>query len=130
MTSGQMLKKIGLGKDKSGAEKLKAQMLGHLKEGKSKILLFERKILGGKNRQKVMEGVESSKKKFQEAKLNFENYEKMAERYIEKNPKKAVAMAAAAGVLAGSLWSALKGKKVHPKKKMTSLRAKSAPAKP
>jgi hypothetical protein len=57
-----------------------------------------------------------SKKKLQEAKQNFEKYEKMAEQYIEKNPKKAVAIAATAGMLAGSLWSLFKGKKTAPKK--------------
>src|SRR5580693_9276686 len=100
MTKNEMIKKTGLGKGGSdGVEnngKLKAQMLKHLKEGKNKILMFERKITGKENVQKLMDEMERSKKKLQEAKKNFEKYEKMAEQYIEKNPKKAVAMAAAA----------------------------------
>jgi hypothetical protein len=125
MTSNEIMRKIGLRKEKSGGVesngKLKAQMLKHLKEGKNKILMFERKITGKKNVQKLMDQMERSKEKLQEAKKNFEKYEKMAEQYIEKNPKKAVAMAAAAGVLAGSLWSVLKGNKPAPNKKKRAL---------
>jgi molecular chaperone GrpE (heat shock protein) len=134
MTSTEMMKKIGLGKNKSDGAgsngKLKAQMLKHLKEGKNKILMFERKITGKKNVQKLMDQMDRSKEKLQEAKKNFEKYEKMAEQYIEKNPKKAVAMAAAAGMLAGSLWSVFKGNKPAPNKKKRALSPPRAVSKP
>ena len=88
-----------------------------MKEGKNRLLLLERQVKGGKNYKNLQDGINRSKEKLQEAKKNFEDYEKKAEQYIEKNPKKAVAMAAAAGALAGSLWAALKTKKPVLKKK-------------
>jgi ElaB/YqjD/DUF883 family membrane-anchored ribosome-binding protein len=134
MTKDEMMKKIGLGKEKSesaiNSGKLKAQMLQHLKEGKNKILMFERKMTGKKNIQKLMDGMGRSKKKLLEAKRHFEKYEKMAEQYIEKNPKKAVAMAAAAGMLAGSLWSVFKENKPAPKKEKPRSNPRRAVPKP
>jgi ElaB/YqjD/DUF883 family membrane-anchored ribosome-binding protein len=120
MTGDEMMKKIGL-REKSSGGKLKEQTLRYLKEGKNKLLLLETKLKGGKNYQNLRDGVRRSKIKLLKAKQTFDKYEKKAEEYIEKNPKKAVAIAAAAGVLAGSLWSALKTKKpvlkLVPKKK-------------
>jgi|SRR6185295_1579397 len=118
MTGDEMMKKIGLSKNNG---KLKDQTLKYLKEGKDKLLLLENKLMGGKNYQNIRDGVARSKIKLLKAKQTFDKYEKKAEEYIEKNPKKAVAIAAAAGVLAGSLWSAMKSKKpvlkLVPKKK-------------
>ena len=102
----------------TSGEKIKDQIFKHLKEGKNKLLLLENQIKGGPNYKKLQVGLDRSKKKLQEAKKSFGKFEKRAEEYIEKNPKKAVAMAAAAGVMAGALWSVFKGnKKVVNKKK-------------
>lgn len=141
MTSKEMMRKIGLRTDKFTDEKdngdLKHQILEHLKTGKNKILLLERKIAGEKNIKKIMDQMVLSKEKLQMAKLNFDIFEKKAEQYIEKNPKKAVAMAVAAGVLAGSLWTTFKQKKTAPKKRtsvpanpLKNARAQGKPRKP
>jgi ElaB/YqjD/DUF883 family membrane-anchored ribosome-binding protein len=58
-----------------------------------------------------------SKKKLLEIKENLGKYGKKTEQYVEKNPKKALAMAAAAGTLIGTFWSALKMKKPVQKKR-------------
>ena len=125
MTTDEMMKKIGLREELDPGEKnsgkFKHQILKYLKDGKNKLLLLEDQIEDGKNYKKLLEEVERSKKKLQEAKRNFDKYEKKAEHYIAKNPKKAIAMAAAAGVLAVGLWSAFKGKKQATKKKRASL---------
>jgi ElaB/YqjD/DUF883 family membrane-anchored ribosome-binding protein len=122
MTTDEMMKKMGLREDLDPAKKnngqFKNQILKYLKDGKNKLLLLENQIEDGKNYKKLLEEVDLSRKKLQEAKRNFDKYEKKAEHYIAKNPKKAIAMAAAAGVLAVGLWSAFKGKKpVHKKRK-------------
>ena len=119
MTNDEMIKKLGLKAEKDGKnnEKLKDQTLQYLKEGKNKLLLLERKVMAGKNGQKLQAGIILSKKKLSTAKQNFDKFEKQAEQYIEKNPKKAVAIAAAAGLLAGGLWMALKSKPAAKKKK-------------
>ncbi len=118
MTSGEMLKKLGLSENNGGKnnKKLKDQTLNYLKEGKGKLVLLENRIMTGKNGQKLQAGIELSKKKLKSAKQTFDKFEKQTEQYIEKNPKKAVAIAVAAGALAASLWSALKSKPVPPKK--------------
>jgi ElaB/YqjD/DUF883 family membrane-anchored ribosome-binding protein len=76
-----------------------------------KIGLSEEKVMGGKNFKRLMEKARQSKLKLKKAKQTFDKLEKKAEEYVEKNPKKAMAMAAAAGALAGSLLSAFKGNK-------------------
>ena|SRR5579863_5728880 len=120
MTTDQMMKKIGLRKelasDGKNNGKLKNQISKYLKEGKSKLLLLERQVTNRKDFKKLQDGLIRSKKNILEAKQNFDLYEKKAERYIEKNPKKAVAMAVAAGVLVGTIWSAIKRRPVPRKK--------------
>lgn len=123
MTSKEMMKKIGLGEnepfDKKDNGRMKNQILKYLKAGKNKLLLLEHQITGGKSTQKFAEQVGRSKEKLRTAKRDFDKYEKIAEQYVEKNPKKAVAMAVAAGMLAGSLWATFNKKKTAPSKRMT-----------
>jgi ElaB/YqjD/DUF883 family membrane-anchored ribosome-binding protein len=127
MTNNETSKKMGSWDEDgtTGGEKLKNKVVKYLKEGKNKLLLLEDRISGGKNVEKLMGEVGLSKKKLLKAKQTFEKYEKKAEQYIEKNPKKAVAIAAAAGVLVGGLLSAFKGKKPVQRKKRRPLPANS-----
>ncbi len=128
MTSKEMMRKIGIGEVKTADEKnngnLKNQIFKYLRAGKNKILLLEHQIAGGKNAQKFAEQVGRSKEKLRIAKQNFDKYEKRAEHFVEINPKKAVAMAVAAGMLAGTLWATFNKKKPAPPKK------RRAPARP
>jgi hypothetical protein len=119
MTTSELVKKMGLEKGMSGKDgKLKGQILKYLKDGKDKLVLLEDRFKDGKNYKKLKDMADRSGKKLAQAKRSFDEYEKKAERYIEKNPKKAVAMAAAAGLLAGTLWSSFHGKKpAAPKKR-------------
>jgi hypothetical protein len=118
MTSDEKTKKMGSWDEgETGGGKLKNQILKYLSEGKNKISLLENQITDDKNYKRFLDEVGRSKKKLQTAKQNFDKYEKKAQHYIVKNPKKAVAMAAAAGVLATSLWVTFNGKKPVLKKK-------------
>ena len=116
-----MMKKIGLSEDMAAGGKnngkLKSRILKYLKDGKNKLLLLENRVKSDKNYKKLKDTVGRSQKKLEQAKQTYDKYEKKAEKYIEENPKKAVAMAAAAGILAGSLWAAFHEKKTVTKKK-------------
>ncbi len=118
MTNDEKTKTMGsFDENETGRGRLKNQILKYLTEGKNKLSLLEHQITGDKNYKRFLDEVSRSKKKLQKAKQNYEKYEKKAQHYIEKNPKKAVVMAAAAGVLATSLWLTLNGKKPVVKKK-------------
>jgi hypothetical protein len=106
--------------------KAKNHILQLLREGKFKLLSLENKITGGKNFNILLDKVNLSKKKLENAKHQIENYGSKVGRYIKKNPKKSLAFAAAAGVLAGTLWAALKGKKTVTPKKNIPLKPKPA----
>jgi ElaB/YqjD/DUF883 family membrane-anchored ribosome-binding protein len=124
MTTDQMMKKIGLRKEnlkdgKAGA-KIKNQVSKYLKETKGRLLMLENQITSRKDFKKLQDKVIRAKKNLKEARQTFDKYEKKASEYIEKNPKKAIAMAVAAGVLAGTIWSTFNGKKPVQKKKNKS----------
>jgi|SRR5581483_918563 len=109
---------------------LKKNILGHLKDGKKKFVLLEKNITGDPKVRSLLEKARSSKMKLEKARDLFNRYEQMAEKYVKKNPKKAVAMAVAAGIVAGSIWSALKGNKPSSPKKALVPRTKRTPLKP
>ncbi len=83
---------------------MKKQILKHLEAGKAKLAWLEAKVLDEKKIQKLRDEFEKSKQKMADLKDKFNAYEEKAVQYIELNPKKALAMATAAGVLAGALW--------------------------
>ncbi len=96
---------------------LKTKVGRYLVDGKNKLMSLERLIRGDKKVQRLLGGANGMGKKIHNAKRHLEDYGKKTERYIEENPKKAMAIAAAAGVLAGSLWAAFRGKKPSPRRK-------------
>ena len=98
--------------------KVKSQIQKHLSQGKSKLIWLERQIMDEKNRQKLKAEFEKTKEKLVKLKKKFDHYEEKAVLYTEKNPKKALAMAIAAGILAGTLWNSF-----HKKKQFTLRRA-------
>ena len=101
---------------KNGSESIKKQIEKHLSRGKSKLILLERQIIGDENNQTLQTGFGKAQEKLAKLKNTFNDYEEKAIRYTEKNPKKALAMASAAGILAGVLWSSFqKTKSTAPK---------------
>ena len=105
---------------KNENKSIKNQIQKHLSRGKSKLMLLERQILGEKNGQKLKDEFAKGKEKLAQFKKTFDRYEQKAVRYTEENPKKALAMAGAAGILAGVIWSSFR-KKESPSPKPINL---------
>ncbi len=95
MASGTITKNNSDGKV---SKQVNSEIKKHLNEGKDKLKWLEKQVSEKKQQ------INSLKKKFVE-------YEEKAENYVEKNPKKALAMAVAAGVLATAVWNTFKSKK-------------------
>jgi len=67
-------------------------------------------IKKNKEKRTMSDSEKSSKQKFDQARQEFSEYEKKAEAYVKENPKKALAMAGAAALIAGSVVSAFRKK--------------------
>ena len=85
-------------------EKIEADVMKRLKQGKEKIVKFERQLMNKVNKEKAVAKLKQLKKKFTEK-------EQKAVKYVKNNPKKALAIASAAVVLAGALYAATRSKK-------------------
>lgn len=96
---------------KNKNETAKDQIKGLLSQGKSKLLLMEHRIMDERNREKIRIEFEKAKKSMLQFSKKFVRYEKKAVHYTEKNPKKALALAGAAGVLVTAFWIAFRKKK-------------------
>ena len=110
--------------------KNKNRILDLLREGKFKLLSLEQKITGGKNFNILLDEANRSKEKLRNASHRIGSYGSKVGRYIEKNPKKSVAFAAAAGIMAGTFWAALTRKKAETPKKKLLLKPKLARTRP
>ncbi len=108
----------------SNHEPAKKKLLNYLSEGRDKILSLKQKTALGQNFRRFLAELGLSKVTMRDMLGNLKKQEKKAEQFVEKNPKKAVAWAAVGGILAGSLWSSLKGKRPVLKKKDRSLSIK------
>jgi len=109
-------------------EKLKEKIRKHLSGGKDKLEWLENQVSDEKNRKKLKVKWEDAKEKIADLKETFDRFEKQAVDYIEKNPKKALAIASVAGILAASLWSSFQQKKTSPAPK-SAVKTKKMPLK-
>ncbi len=80
------------------SKKVHSEIHKHLNQGKTKLVWLEKQLEEKKDQ------VASLKKKFDE-------YEGKVSDYTAKNPKKALAIASAAGVLVTAVWSSFRGSK-------------------
>jgi len=99
---------------RENAERAKVRILKLMGEGKFHISALGRKIKDEKKFNVILDEARLAKGKILNAMRQAGDYGSRAEKYIQKNPKKAVALAAGAGLLAGGLWAALKGKRPAP----------------
>src|ERR1700678_817818 len=83
----------------------------HLDQGREKLAWLENQISDKKNHQKLQLKLEEAKEKIAGLKKTYTEFEKKAVDYTEKNPKKALAIATVAGILAASLWNSFQHKK-------------------
>jgi ElaB/YqjD/DUF883 family membrane-anchored ribosome-binding protein len=90
--------------DKKTQAKIKVQVQKGFEQGRKKIKEIWAQVQDKENQEKVMAKIKSMEKK-------YEAYEKKAVAYTEKNPEKALAISAAAGMLVGTLWGALHRKR-------------------
>ncbi len=91
-------------------QKLKSRIQKHLSQGKDKLILLERRIVDEKRRPKLKADFEQAKITLAKLKDRFKRYEEKAVQYVETNPKKALALATSAGILAGAFWTASRKK--------------------
>ncbi len=96
---------------KNGNQTMKNRVQGLFTSGKSKLLLMEHRIMDEKNQEKLTAEFEKAKKNLLQLKKKFVKYEEKAVHYTEKNPKKALALASAAGILVTALWISFRKKK-------------------
>jgi predicted nucleic acid-binding Zn-ribbon protein len=94
----------------NGLIDLKKKIQKHLDRGNSRLVWLEGKISNDKNRQTLKEEFSKAKDKLAGLRKKFNHYQEKAEQYTQKNPKKALAMATTAGLLAGGLLASLRGK--------------------
>jgi ElaB/YqjD/DUF883 family membrane-anchored ribosome-binding protein len=121
------IKKINQSAEKI-QKSFKDEIQKHLAQGKAKLNWLETQIADEKNHQKLQAQLENVKEKVTELKETFIRFEKKAVDYTEKNPKKALAMATTAGLLAASLWNSFQKKETSPKPKTAVKSKKRAPA--
>jgi ElaB/YqjD/DUF883 family membrane-anchored ribosome-binding protein len=116
--------------EKDMKEKLKNQIQKHLSLGKEKLTWLENQISDEKNHKKLQLKLEEAQKKIAHLRETYNRFEKKAVHYTEKNPKKALAIASVAGILAASLWNAFQQKKtaspVKPARKTAKTPVKKA----
>jgi ElaB/YqjD/DUF883 family membrane-anchored ribosome-binding protein len=94
--------------DKKNQARIKAQVEKALKEGKAKIEWLEKQMKDPENHAKVRAEIAKAKAQLNDMKAKYKEKEKKAVEYTKANPKKALAVAAAAGILAGTLMGAFK----------------------
>jgi ElaB/YqjD/DUF883 family membrane-anchored ribosome-binding protein len=99
-------KATGSVKEKKTRQKIKAEIKRRLQQAKKKIKWLEAQLKSPKNRARVKAEIEKAKKKLAVLKIKYKEQEKKALEYTQNNPKKALAVTAAIGVLAGTVIAA------------------------
>ncbi len=110
-------------------EKIKDQISKHLSQGNEKLIWLENQIKDEKNHKKLQMKLEDAKKKIAHLKKTYVEFEKKAVHYTEENPKKALAIATVAGILAASLWNSFQRKEAsspQPARKIKKMAVKPA----
>lgn len=97
--------------DPGERRRLKAEVTARLKKGKETLRALEKKYNTPENRAKVVAKWKEAKTRVARAKKEFLKKERQAVAYTQRNPEKALAVAAAAGALAGALYTVLHRKK-------------------
>jgi ElaB/YqjD/DUF883 family membrane-anchored ribosome-binding protein len=92
-------------------KEIKEKIKKHLSDGNEKLRWLENQVNDEKNHQYLRLKLEEAKAKIVKLKKTYAGFEKKAVHYTEKNPKKALAIAGAAGLLAASLWNVFQGQK-------------------
>jgi ElaB/YqjD/DUF883 family membrane-anchored ribosome-binding protein len=106
------MKKFGRDlQDRRKQEKVKKAVKASLKKAMIKIRQVERKLKDPRTRERAKTEMARLKAKVCILKTDYKKAERKAVRYTQENPKRALAIAAAVGVLAGTLLSAFRSVK-------------------
>ena len=97
--------------DKENRRRVEEEIRKRLKQGKEAIDRIEKELRKPENRQKVEAKIREARQKLVRMKTAFRKKQAQTVAYARKNPEKALVVAAAAGALAGAVWSALNRKK-------------------
>lgn len=97
--------------------KIKKQITEKLAAGRQKIQDLEKYIRTGEAGEQISVELKKAKAQLETLKAKYKENEEKALEYLHENPKKALLIAAAVGVVAGTVLSALRSGKPAPKKK-------------
>ncbi len=97
--------------DKENRRRVEAEIRKRLQQGREAIERMEKELRDPQNRAKVENQLRDLRQKLSKAKDEFNRKKSEAVAYTKENPEKALVVAAAAGALAGAVWSALRRKK-------------------
>jgi ElaB/YqjD/DUF883 family membrane-anchored ribosome-binding protein len=103
--------------DKAAQAKIKKQIAEKLAVGRKKIQELEKYVRSGEAGEKITAELKKAKAQLEVLKEKYKESEEKALEYVHENPKKALLIAAAVGVVAGAVLSALRSEKPKPKKK-------------
>ncbi len=106
------VQKIGKNlKNNRDVQKAKVAVKKSLEKAMAKIKEVEKKLKDPRTRERARAELVKLKAQVRQLKLKYRQAEKKALRYTQENPKKALAIAAGIGVLAGALLAALASRK-------------------
>lgn len=97
--------------DKETQRKVKAEIQKRFHQAKDQLKRLEVEFRKPENRMKAKEQVRLAKARLAALKRQFLKKERMARAYTQRNPEKALAVAAAAGALVGAVWVAVHRKR-------------------
>ncbi len=97
--------------DKKNQERVSEEIKKRLKQGIEAIDRVEKELKDPKTQARMENKFREAREKLRKAKAEFNKKRAQTVAYAKNNPEKALVVAAAAGALAGALWSAFRNKK-------------------
>jgi ElaB/YqjD/DUF883 family membrane-anchored ribosome-binding protein len=97
--------------DKGNQKRVKEEIEKRLKQGIEAIDRVEKELRDPENQARAENKIRNAREKLKKAKAEFNKKKAETVAYVKANPEKALVVAAAAGAMAGALWSAFRKKK-------------------
>lgn len=97
--------------NRENRKRVEDEIRKRLKQGREAIDRIEKELRKPENRQKVEAKIREAREKLTKLKAEFKKREAQTVAFTKENPEKALVVAAAAGALAGAVWSAFHRKK-------------------
>ena len=97
--------------DKENQRRVKEEIERRLKQGREAFDRIEKELKDPENEARLDNKLFDAREKLRKAKAEFTKKKTEAVNFTRDNPEKALVVAAAAGALAGALWTVLKRKK-------------------